>query len=498
MKAVLEILDETNCRFHGLDTATRNKMVASMKFLIPYARHLPQVKMGRWDGKVSFCTIGGFTYVNLLDKVLPIVLEAGYELEVQDRRKQYNFTFPTVTERYLVENLESSVWPEGHPEAGKEILLRDYQVDAINCYLDNLQSIGVLATGSGKCLGYDTVISLVLDERSTFRCGGNWAIGAFIEELSRVKSIPLQYGVEIPVDDLGIKVHTPTGLATVTHVIKKREKGLIITLEDGYVLRCAEKHILRQNGKDVFANMLSIGQTIDAQNGEAVIAAISSDGEQDYYDLSIPAPHLYYDAHGIIHHNTITTATLSHLVEPYGRSIVIVPSKSLVAQTEEDYKNLGLDVGVFFGDRKEYGKTHTISTWQSLSILSKKSKWPEDFPAPEVFLHDFLDGVVCVMVDECLDGNTPILTPEGYKPISTLKAGDKVINFDESGSFKEDEIVRVHHNLTNSQSEAMYELVMDTGEVLYVTGNHRFLTDRGWVRADELTTTDEIVQYRGE
>ena len=68
---------------------------------------------------------------------------------------------------------------------------------------------------------------------------------------------------------------------------------------------------------------------------------------------------------------TITTATLSHIAEPYGRSIVIVPNKSLVAQTEEDYINLGLDVGVYYGDRKEFGKTHTICTWQSLNILLK-------------------------------------------------------------------------------------------------------------------------------
>jgi superfamily II DNA or RNA helicase len=52
---------------------------------------------------------------------------------------------------------------------------------------------------------------------------------------------------------------------------------------------------------------------------------------------------------------TLMTAALSHSVESYGRSIVIVPNKSLVTQTEKDYKNLGLDVGVYFGDRKAIG-----------------------------------------------------------------------------------------------------------------------------------------------
>jgi superfamily II DNA or RNA helicase len=58
------------------------------------------------------------------------------------------------------------------------------------------------------------------------------------------------------------------------------------------------------------------------------------------------------------------TAALSYSVQQYGRSIVIVPNKSLVVQTEFDYKNIGLDVGVYFGDRKEIGK-------RILSVLGK-------------------------------------------------------------------------------------------------------------------------------
>ena len=93
---------------------------------------------------------------------------------------------------------------------------------------------------------------------------------------------------------------------------------------------------------------------------------------------------------------TITTATLAKICEKYGRTITIVPNKSLVEQTEEDFINCGLDVGVYYGDRKDYGKTHTICTWQSLNILDKKSMDDEDI----LGLAEFLDGVNCVMVDE--------------------------------------------------------------------------------------------------
>jgi len=94
---------------------------------------------------------------------------------------------------------------------------------------------------------------------------------------------------------------------------------------------------------------------------------------------------------------TITTATLSKLCENYGRTITIVPNKSLVEQTEEDFINCNLDVGVYYGDRKELNKTHTICTWQSLNILDKKSKEHE---AEIITLAEFLENVVAVIVDE--------------------------------------------------------------------------------------------------
>ena len=93
---------------------------------------------------------------------------------------------------------------------------------------------------------------------------------------------------------------------------------------------------------------------------------------------------------------TIMTAALSNAVTPYGRSIIIVPNKSLVTQTEKDYINMQQDVGVYFGDRKEYGRQHTICTWQSLNILLKNTK----AGTGEVTIGEFLEGVVCVIVDE--------------------------------------------------------------------------------------------------
>jgi superfamily II DNA or RNA helicase len=54
---------------------------------------------------------------------------------------------------------------------------------------------------------------------------------------------------------------------------------------------------------------------------------------------------------------------------------------------------------VYYGDRKNLDKTHTICTWQSLNILDKKSK-EFDRDTELLTLAELLDGVSTVMVDE--------------------------------------------------------------------------------------------------
>ena len=72
-KCVLEIRDEVNVKFVGLDVKTRRAISDEAKYFLPYAYHMPAYKLGRWDGCVRYCDIGGRTYMNILDKLLPIV-----------------------------------------------------------------------------------------------------------------------------------------------------------------------------------------------------------------------------------------------------------------------------------------------------------------------------------------------------------------------------------------------------------------------------------------
>ena len=147
-KTVLEIVDEVNCRFHNLDITTRRKLVDEVSFFLPYAFHTPAYKLGRWDGKVRFCDVGARTYINLLDRLLPIVQNAGYDVELVDNREDHVFEF----EKVDANTFAHKTWPEGHICAGEPVILRDYQVEIINEFLANPQGIQEISTGAGKTL----------------------------------------------------------------------------------------------------------------------------------------------------------------------------------------------------------------------------------------------------------------------------------------------------------------------------------------------------------
>ena len=236
----LIINDEVNVKIEGLDVNTRRTLTNRFKYEIPGARYLPAVRLGRWDGKVSYFSLAGATYINLLPDIIPILEDLGYDIDIADTRNYTtSYKFSAVNEH----SFSDHVWPEGHTAQGQPILLRDYQCDIINRFLTTPQCIQEVATGAGK---------------------------------------------------------------------------------------------------------------------------------------------------------TVMTAALSRSVQDHGRSIVIVPNKSLVTQTESDYRNLGLDVGVYYGDRKEPGHQHTICTWQSLNVLLKNTK----SGITDVTIGEFIEDVVCVIVDE--------------------------------------------------------------------------------------------------
>ena len=149
MQAKLIIRDEVNVKIEGLELATRKKLVDKFKYEIPGARYQPSVRLGRWDGKVAFAQLGGSTYINLLPEIIPFLDSEGYDIEVEDLRTySTKFDLAPVTE----DTFADTPWPKGHPAAGQPIMLRDYQVEILNKFLENPQCVQEVATGAGKTI----------------------------------------------------------------------------------------------------------------------------------------------------------------------------------------------------------------------------------------------------------------------------------------------------------------------------------------------------------
>lgn len=168
------------------------------------------------------------------------------------------------------------------------------------------------------------------------------------------------------------------------------------------------------------------------------------------------------------------------------KGLLLVPNINLLTQFKNDIKSYLLDdlynsTDTLGGNSKtDFTSKLLISTWQSLMNV-------------EIPKYDF---VIC---DECLHPNSMIKTINGDVRIKDLKKGDLVLTLNETTKELEyKEVVEIHHNL--SKNEQMYRLTTNKGELL-ITGNHKVMTQRGWVRIDELKDDDLLfnnLEYRLE
>jgi len=155
----LVIKDEVNIKLEGLELEARRKLANTFKYFAPYARYHPAYKLGRWDGTVSLFGLGGNGYINQLEKILEILGGMGIEIgSIDDQRLTHNLAFTEVTETYWAD--QGKVWPKGHQQEGQPIMLRDYQVEAINTFIKNPQSLQEIATGAGKTITTATLSHL--------------------------------------------------------------------------------------------------------------------------------------------------------------------------------------------------------------------------------------------------------------------------------------------------------------------------------------------------
>jgi len=473
-KCKIIFIDEVRAQVKGLDYKTTSQCIDKLKYLVPYRFHVAAYRLGRWDGSIRFFEKNGKTYINLLEDIIPIIADSGYTFEFEDKRETPSITVPKIDNDIFADH----VWPEGHIMEGQPIRLRDDQTEAANIFADNRYGVQVLATGFGKCMAGDMPLYV--------HPLGNIKIKNLYDMITRVGE--QTEGNEYKVNhDTEMYLDSPNGKTRILGATKKKSIIYDFTIEGGHRVKVSPEHKCFYNGLPVNASTIVKYGLIDTDHGIRKITHLDvTDEEVDVYDISVEYPNAYYDANGVLHHNTLLTAAVCKVVEDMGRTLTIVPSQSLVEQTADDFRLVGMDVGVYYSEVKDPNRTHTITTWQSLNeIIESKNA--------EVF-HSMTENVVEVIVDECFAGHTKILTPYGEVPIENIKEGDIVINFSEkTGEFKEDRVVKVHENLTTSSTENMLNVQLNDGNNIEVTGNHKFLTTEGWERADRLSERSEIV-----
>ena len=79
----------------------------------------------------------------------------------------------------------------------------------------------------------------------------------------------------------------------------------------------------------------------------------------------------------------------------------------------------------------------------------------------------------------CVGGETPVLMADGrHKPIRTLRVGDEIYGTERRGRYRR--YVRTRVLAHWAAVKPAYRIVLDDGTELIASGDHRFLTRRGW------------------
>jgi hypothetical protein len=92
-----------------------------------------------------------------------------------------------------------------------------------------------------------------------------------------------------------------------------------------------------------------------------------------------------------------------------------------------------------------------------------------------------------VAAPACFPSDARVLTPQGYRRVIDVVAGDLVIGYGEDGTLRTETVTR---QLDHSATDILSIRFLDGKQPLRTTINHTLLTDRGWLRADKLKDGD--------
>ena len=213
-------------------------------------------------------------------------------------------------------------------------------------------------------------------------------------------------------------------------------------------------------------------------------------GEYAGFELDGDRRHLMSDF-SITHNSAITIQLIKNLRENNKSVIFVVRRRQLVVETARKFEKMGIKCGIIMGNMKGFDDSLPV---QVCSIDTVRPTKNEDGEPVLKDKHKFLLGFDSIVVDECLHKDTYVLTEnkrawkiERFER-ELKKDWPKVWTYNEKNGKKElKKVVRVIPRNKNN-----IWIISCTKTKIKCTDNHRFFTQRGWVRADNLTLNDGI------
>lgn len=132
--------------------------------------------------------------------------------------------------------------------------------------------------------------------------------------------------------------------------------------------------------------------------------------------------------------------------------------------------------GTITGGKVNIGTGITFATVQTMSKLD---------------LSQYKNVWGCIIVDECMPGDTKISTPYGFKLLKNLRNGDIVTSYNRKmGKVESKKVIHTFKNKAHN----IVNVNLSNGEKITCTGNHPIFTKQGWIEAERLKSDDYVMR----
>jgi hypothetical protein len=163
-----------------------------------------------------------------------------------------------------------------------------------------------------------------------------------------------------------------------------------------------------------------------------------------------------------------------------GRALWLTHTQDLLNQSMARAKSVfgcpAESYGTITEGKVNIGKGLTFATVQTMAKID---------------LTDLKYAFDCVIVDECMPGDTKIATPYGYKLLKNLCNGDIITSYNRTTGKTENKKVI---NTFKNKAHDIVNVNLSNGEIITCTGNHPIFTQRGWVDAERLEQNDYVMR----